>query len=361
MGYKVVAEFICENEDAESIAEALRIIKSWNIGWSPRYFMVDYSLAEINAIGEVFPNASAYTCDFHRKQAWNRWVRSSKNNLNYKEQQVLTDLLQRVAYARRMSSYNVALVELRESSVYKTKKNVQDYVENIWVSCAERWAQAFRKQQAVNIVNTDHGVEAQNKHFKYDYLPRSVDKSAYGIAMLLVESFIPDSYQQYKDANFKRSRSYRAYNDDIPESLRNRQSHFIKNCMKSRFAAGEFRQSDIHCIDLDKGTFTVRSSRDSMVIYSVQLQTPSCTCEAWRKTNFPCKHFYAVFNIFDEWKFCRLPDSYRNNVFITLDPDVVDSISVKSTASLQPQVKCDDGASKGNEDAIPMTNTTLRR
>ena len=89
-----------------------------------------------------------------------------------------------------------------------------------------------------------------------------------------------------------------------------------------------------------------------MVIYSVQLQTPSCTCETWRKTNFPCKHFYAVFNIFDEWEFSRLPDSYRNNVFITLDPDVVDSISVKSTASLQPQVKCDDGASKGNEDDL---------
>ena len=66
-----------------------------------------------------------------------------------------------------------------------------------------RWTQAFRKQQAVNIVNTNNGVEAQNKHFKYDYLPRPVD----GIAMLLVESLIPDSYQQYKDANFKQSSS----------------------------------------------------------------------------------------------------------------------------------------------------------
>ena len=31
VGYKVVAEFICENEDAESIAEALHIIKGWNV------------------------------------------------------------------------------------------------------------------------------------------------------------------------------------------------------------------------------------------------------------------------------------------------------------------------------------------
>lgn len=38
-----------------------------------------------------------------------------------------------------------------------------------------------------------NGVEAQNKHFKYDYLPRSVDKSVFGIAVLLVELFIPDA------------------------------------------------------------------------------------------------------------------------------------------------------------------------
>ena len=33
VGYKVVAEFICENEDAESIAEALHVIQGWNTEW----------------------------------------------------------------------------------------------------------------------------------------------------------------------------------------------------------------------------------------------------------------------------------------------------------------------------------------
>ena len=82
------------------------------------------------------------------------------------------------------------------------KPNVQQYVENTWVSCVEHWVQAFYKQQALNIVNNNNGVEAQNKQFKDDYLPRSVDKMAFGIALILVESSIPDSYQQNKDANF---------------------------------------------------------------------------------------------------------------------------------------------------------------
>ena len=178
----------------------------------------------------------------------------------------------------------------------------------MWVSCAECWAQAFRKQQVLNIVTTNNGVEAQNKHFKYNYLQRPVGKSAYGIAVLLVES--------------KLSGSYRTYNVDIPPSLHNCPSHFIKYCMKSRFSAGEFRESDVECIDLDTGVFTVRSSADVTVNYSVQLQTPSCTCEAWLRTHFPCKHFYAVI---DEWDFSSLPRAYLNNAFITLDCEEVDS------------------------------------
>ena len=86
---------------------------------------------------------------------------------------------------------------------------MQDYVETVWMSCVERCTKAFQNQLVLNIVNTNNGVEAQNNHFKYDYLPRSVDKSVFGVAVLLVESFIPDSYQHYLDTNLKLSSRYR--------------------------------------------------------------------------------------------------------------------------------------------------------
>ena len=130
-----------------------------------------------------------------------RWVRSGKSGLDSQQQEILIALLQRVATAREMSAHKTAVAKLRNAALYKTNKHVQEYVENVWMSCVERWAKAFRKQQVLNIVNTNNGVEAQNKHFKYDYLPRSVDKSVFGIAVLLVESFIPDSYQHYLDTN----------------------------------------------------------------------------------------------------------------------------------------------------------------
>ena len=61
----------------ECIAEALIILKRWN----PKYFMVYYSTAEINAIENEFPNVSVYICDFHREQARQRWAKTSKNEL----------------------------------------------------------------------------------------------------------------------------------------------------------------------------------------------------------------------------------------------------------------------------------------
>ena len=52
-----MAEFMCQSEDQASISEALDIIKGWNPGWSPAYFMIDYSNAEIAALEEHFPDS----------------------------------------------------------------------------------------------------------------------------------------------------------------------------------------------------------------------------------------------------------------------------------------------------------------
>ena len=178
VGYKVVAEFLCQNEDNECIAEALNIIKSWNPTWKPKYFMVDYSMAEINAIESEFPDVAVYICDFHREQAWQRWVKAGKNGLTVGEQKMFLELMQAIARARSETSYKKAVESLRKSMLYMGNPKVQEYCE-VWLDCSDLWAHAFRVQQAVNIVNTNNGIEAQNNLFKYSYLPGSLDKSVF--------------------------------------------------------------------------------------------------------------------------------------------------------------------------------------
>ena len=74
-GYIPVAEFIIYHENEDTIREALEVIKSWNPQLNPNYGMTDYDKAEINALEKAFPGIHVYLCEFHREQAWTRWVR----------------------------------------------------------------------------------------------------------------------------------------------------------------------------------------------------------------------------------------------------------------------------------------------
>ena len=329
VGYKVTAEFICQYEDSSSIAEALSVIQSWNPTWKPKYFMTDYSTCEIDALEARFPGAQVYICDFHRLQAWQRWIRKAKNGLNTLEQQELLSHLKRVANSRTQAAYSTAVTSLRSLPVYVSNENVKRYVEKTWMSCTQRWVKAFRTQQVDNIADTNNGVEAQNRLFKYEYLPRALDKSVYGIAIMLVEKFIPEAHQTYLQANALLSSGYRRYNRMVPQYLHNRPPHFIKQCLKAKFSAGDLNDKDVICTNLKKGVFSVRSSTDNTKFHTVNFEGPSCTCEIWHKFHFPCKHFFGIFNSFEEFGFMRLPEEYRNSVFLTLD-------NAAASASLPP-------------------------
>ena len=70
VNYTVVAEFVVQSENTD--IEALSIIKSWTPSWDPKYFITDYSDAEMSAINMCFPQTQLYLCEFHREQAWER-------------------------------------------------------------------------------------------------------------------------------------------------------------------------------------------------------------------------------------------------------------------------------------------------
>ena len=66
---------------------------------------------------------------------------------------------------------------------------------------------------------------------------------------------------------------YRRYNEGIPSYLRDRSCNFIKHCTKSSFAAGEFRATDVECIDNSKGLFCVRRAADKKK-YEIDFSIP---------------------------------------------------------------------------------------
>ena len=143
VGYSVVAEFVIQSENKENIEEALKILKEWNPGWNPRFFMSDYSEAELSAVESVFPSTKVYLCDFHREQAWLRWTRNQKHGLTFSEGENLLDMLRVCAWAPPTDGsdpglqYLAAVDTLKKSSVWKKHHAVREWLTNKWLSIPE--------------------------------------------------------------------------------------------------------------------------------------------------------------------------------------------------------------------------------
>ena len=65
VNYTVVAEFVLQAENMDTIIEALLIVKSWTPNWYPKYFITNYLDVEMSAI---FAKTQLYLCDFHRSK-----------------------------------------------------------------------------------------------------------------------------------------------------------------------------------------------------------------------------------------------------------------------------------------------------
>ena len=142
----MVAEFITQSETAKHILEAISVLKKWNPEWNPQYFMCDYSEAELQALELAFPTVKVYLCDFHREQAWDRWVRNHKHGLTQDEQRELLTFLRQCAWAPPLSTesedqvispFNLAVQDLKNSKVWKTHDSVRQWLSTKWLPIAQ--------------------------------------------------------------------------------------------------------------------------------------------------------------------------------------------------------------------------------
>ncbi len=144
VSYTVVVEVIIQSETSEHILEALSMLKSWNQNWEPEYFMMDYSDAEMAAVRGLFPSTQVYLCEFHREQAWERWVKERRHGLNDIEASTLLDLLRDCASAPPNWNlpdqppdyyFRQSLKQLHSSGVWQGNQHVQQWLNTNWPNC----------------------------------------------------------------------------------------------------------------------------------------------------------------------------------------------------------------------------------
>ena len=50
---------------------------------------------------------------------------------------------------------------------------------------------------------------------------------------------------------------------------------------------------------------------------------PLCTCQDWIQWHLPCKHFFAIFNLYPQWGWKQLPNEYLNSAYLSMDTDAL--------------------------------------
>ncbi len=93
-------------------------------------------------------DCSVYLCDFHREQAWERWVSATKNGV-VQEKEVVLSMLRRIARADTEERYIEALGALKDSNLWGKTKRLQR-----WFSC--QWESHHKVLWACNNNNAIH-------------------------------------------------------------------------------------------------------------------------------------------------------------------------------------------------------------
>nr|XP_047133456.1 uncharacterized protein LOC124811602 isoform X2 [Hydra vulgaris] len=233
--YQIVATFVTENETKKAITEALNVIKSWNALFQPSFCMTDYCNEEIESLETVFPGCRVIICDFHREQAWDRWLSKLTNGCSDYKGNIIS-MLRRIARAQNQDEEDAAIEKLQSSNFWFDDKfhKFKKYITNYWLCNKEKWIWAYRQDRLLVNLNTNNGLERQNESFKYSYLQRHKNSSLTGMLTLLIEEFFADKFEHYSESNYKMSCEYKRYSASVPEYLLNRPCHFVKHCLKKQ-------------------------------------------------------------------------------------------------------------------------------
>nr|XP_022321445.1 uncharacterized protein LOC111123426 [Crassostrea virginica] len=325
-GYSVVGTFVVEKEDSKSVAEAIAILKDNCPKWNTSNFMIDSSEIEAVAIKLVFPDAKILICDFHRKQAWQRWTSSLKNNVQ--DQEATLDMLNRVAESLTEDDFQSNLRLMKENPLWKKQPRLQDYMQKQWLANDKHksWVWAYRNDALTIVVHTNNGVESQNKAFKYEYLAPFRVKTLSYLMTVLTQDFFLDAYRKYLANNVTMSSGWREPNQHIPREMHHRPLHLIKHMRETEMKAACISNNMVH-VNGDNSFSVMSVNNDG--IYNISLgnenEMPSCQCREFKRSHLLCKHFLGIFHHVPGISWDSLPDSYKNNPHFIVDTDCVDT------------------------------------
>lgn len=104
------------------------------------------------------------------------------------------------------------------------------------------------------------------------------------------------------------------HSDFVPDYLRGRPRQVIIHCLDRKSSSRKYTEEEILTRDVENGHFTVQGSKQ---VHTVDFGTvTACTCPDWLQWQIPCKHFFGIFGLVEDWGWDALPEVYRKMPYL---------------------------------------------
>lgn len=75
-------------------------------------------------------------CDFHREQAWDRWLNKRSNGVHDQKETIL-GMLRDICDSETVQRYEITVNQLQNSDVWNAEENgrLRNWLSNTWLPC----------------------------------------------------------------------------------------------------------------------------------------------------------------------------------------------------------------------------------
>lgn len=233
----------------------------------PRIFMTDDSLAERNALREVFPQTTLLLCIFHVLQAAWRYLWDSNHGISLKHRPVLFSGIKNMIYSKDTDELNNSFNLINQNPITNDYPRFKVYVEGLFQRRQE-WAICLRNNFVTRGQNTNNISEAGVKIMKDVVLERTKAYSPVQLFFFIINDL--DKFYEMK----------------ILDVAANRPPQYLKK--KYFISAKQKKSLEYEALDLGKSLFVVKNKMKNTT-YNVDTDTGLCSCPQG-DTGKPCKH-----------------------------------------------------------------------
>ena len=285
---------------------------------NPSVIMTDDSVAERNALKNVWPGATLLICIFHFLQSCWTWLYDGKNKINHQHRKELITQVKQMVYAKSVSQLDELYKKFNQNEVVRRYPKFRSFIKKWWQKRME-WALCYRKSLLIRGNHTNNIAEAGICIVKEIVFGRV---KAYNLVQMF--QFVTDAMEVY-------------YKRGLLSVAHNRFDHYIASKYK-RLKATMIPANKIIKQGDSEVLFMVTSKTDPDVQYNVDMDLCTCSCpqgmdgSPWVHQAAIVKHHHSVSLNFVP---TVNPSVRRNFAILALGDDAEKDISFYSSLRQQ--------------------------